>query len=224
MTDRLRLVVFDVDGTLIDSQADILASMTAAFAAIDRPCPERAVALSVIGLSLRIALHRLVPDATEPMLDTMVDAYKGAFHDIRTQGGSQTAPFYPGLRPYLDALAGREDLVLGVATGKSRRGLRALLAAHGLERHFVTTQTADDHPSKPHPAMLKAALSETGVAAVDAVMIGDTSFDIDMAKAAGMTGIAVTWGFHAVSALAHADHVVGSADALSAAVDQSLKG
>ena len=109
--------------------------------------------------------------------------------------GRVTEPLFPGIRELLDTLrAGGWDL--GVATGKSQRGLEHCLATHGLTGHFVTLQTADFHPSKPHPAMLEAALAEAFASAQDAVMIGDTSYDMLMAQAAGVRAIGVAWGYH----------------------------
>lgn len=196
----LKLVVFDVDGTLVDSQADIVRSMEAAFAAAGRAAPGREMTLSIVGLSLDKAIARLAPDAGPDELAKMVEAYKDAY--VRRQASDAAAPLYPGVREVLGRLAARDDWLLGVATGKSRRGLTSVLEAHGLERVFVTEQVSDFHPSKPHPAMLEAALDEAGVTAKDAVMIGDTSFDMDMARNAGVYGIGVSWGYHPVEELA----------------------
>lgn len=218
----LRLVIFDVDGTLVDSQATILAAMQAGFAAVGRLMPERATALSVVGLSLPIALARLAPDALPAEVEAMVQAYKAAFHAQRSAQGVDHAPFYPGMRALLDGLARQDRTLLGAATGKSRRGLAAMIAAHGLDRHFVTLQTADDHPSKPHPAMIAAALAEAGVDPAEAVMIGDTVYDIDMARAAGVPAIAVTWGYHAPEMLRGADRVVTDPAALMQAIDDLI--
>ncbi len=204
---RLRLIVFDVDGTLVDSQAHILASMEGAFALLGRPVPQREAALSVVGLSLPVALRRLAPEVTEAEADAMVEAYKAAFQAIRLSG-RLASPLYPGTRGMLDALLAEDDLLLGVATGKSRRGLDHLIALHGLEGFFATRQVADDHPSKPHPSMLLAALSETGVEAADAIMVGDTEYDIEMGRAAGMRTIGVSWGYHGRDRLSGADIVI----------------
>ncbi|MBC7156681.1 MAG: HAD-IA family hydrolase [Rhodobacteraceae bacterium] len=211
-----RLVVFDVDGTLVDSQRQILASMAAAFALLGRPMPPRAVALSVVGLSLPQALARLMPDVGAADLARMEAEYRAGF-----AGGGEAgqAPLYPGARAALDGLAAREGVLLGVATGKSRRGLNRVLAHHRLAGHFATTQVADDHPSKPHPAMLLAALAETGAA--PGVMVGDTSFDIEMGRAAGFRTIGVAWGYHPVAALhaAGADLVIGGFAELAGALE-----
>ena len=110
-------------------------------------------------------------------------------------------------------------MLLGIATGKSRRGLRAVLEGHGLAGRFVTTQTADDHPSKPHPAMLEACLADTGLDPDDAVMVGDTEYDMEMARAAGMPGVAVSWGYHGPDRLGAATHRIDRIDALPGLLD-----
>ena len=208
MTD-LRLVIFDVDGTLVDSQGDIAASMTAAFGAVRLPVPPRAQILAIVGLSLPRAMAVLAPGADEATHDRMVEAYKAAYMTLRqTKGTAQSSPLYPHVREVLEELHAIPELLLGIATGKSRRGLDKLLDGHGLRHLFVTQHCADDHPSKPHPAMLLAALSDTGVHAARAVMVGDTSFDMDMAAAAGIYGIGVSWGYHDRSRLGAAARVI----------------
>lgn len=219
LTDPLRLVVFDVDGTLIDSQRHIHASMTRAYEAAGLPAPLLSDVLRIVGLSLPEALARLLPDATETLRASVVEGYKASFAQERAQS---LAPLYPGALEAIATLGARADTRLGVATGKSRRGLTHVLAAYGLDDVFVTTQVADDHPSKPHPAMLFAALRETGVAAGDAVMVGDTVYDIEMGRAAGLRTIGVTWGYHAAGALrdAGADRLIGAFEELPAAIDE----
>lgn len=214
----LRLIVFDVDGTLVDSQAHILASMDGAFAAVGRRMPPRAEALSVVGLSLPLALARLVPAAAATEVAAMTEAYKAAFQRIR-QSAEGASPLYPGTREMLDRLAGQEGTVLGLATGKSRRGLEHLIALHDLGRYFVTRQVADDHPSKPHPSMIRAALEETGAGAAQSAMIGDTVFDIEMGWAAGVRTVGVGWGYHRPEMLAGADALIDSWAELPAALD-----
>ena len=130
------------------------------------------------------------------------------------QGGEVSSPFYPHARETLETLHAHPNMLLGVATGKSRRGLDKLIEAHELGGMFVTQQVADFHPSKPHPAMLLEALSETGVDAANAVMVGDTSFDMEMAQAAGITGIGVRWGYHLATRLTAARHMLDSFEAL----------
>jgi len=124
----------------------------------------------------------------------------------------------------LDQLHARDEVLLGVATGKSRRGLDKLIEAHGLEGMFLTQQVSDHHPSKPHPSMIRQALVETGLDAPQAVMIGDTSFDMDMAAAAGVTGIGVSWGYHGREALSAARVVIDSFDTLPSLLDKIWEG
>ena len=221
MTSRpLRLVIFDVDGTLVDSQADILAAMAHAFDRAGHPVPSRDTVLGIVGLSLDVAVARLAP-ALDPGRHTqMVTWYKDAYMELRAKtGAAQSSPLYPGALDAIEALHAIPDVLLGVATGKSRRGLDKLLDAHDLRRYFVTQQVSDHHPSKPHPSMLQAALSETGVAPDCAVMIGDTSFDMEMAHAAGITGIGVSWGYHPREDLHLAARVIDDFSQLPACLD-----
>ncbi|MBY5931407.1 HAD-IA family hydrolase [Tateyamaria omphalii] len=211
----MRLVVFDVDGTLVDSQADIVASMAAAFGAVDVPAPTRQDILGIVGLSLPVAMQTLAPEADH---DRMVAVYKDSYADLRLSNGAASSPLYPGARAALDRLNGRDDILLGIATGKSKRGLEGLIETHGLDGMFVTRQVADFHPSKPHPSMLQAAMDEAGVYAADAVMIGDTSFDADMAQAAGMPFIGVGWGYHPAVRLTGARTVLDDFDDLDDAL------
>ncbi|WP_322866467.1 HAD-IA family hydrolase [Aquicoccus sp. G2-2] len=195
----LRLAVFDVDGTLADSQGEIAGAMHAAFASEALAPPSRAQILAIIGLSLDEAMLTLAPDQDAPCRARLVGAYRHAYSTQRRQNG--VSPLYPGAVAALEALAGDPFLLMGVATGKSKRGVDALIEAHGLERFFVTRQAADFHPSKPHPAMLLAALDEAGVTPGNAVMIGDTRFDMDMARNAGVASLGVSWGYHPAETL-----------------------
>lgn len=218
-TPDLKLVIFDVDGTLIDSQDHIVASMTMAFAASGFPAPARDKVLSIVGLSLPEAVARLLPDQPSGVQDAVVLAYKSSFGPIRA---ASTAPLFPGAMQALTQLQARDDLCLGVATGKSRRGLDHVIRAHGLEGWFLTRQTADDHPSKPHPSMVLQALADTGIAADRAVMIGDTTYDIEMGRAAGVATIGVSWGYHPTDALhaAGAHQVIDDFTELGPALDR----
>jgi phosphoglycolate phosphatase len=113
-------------------------------------------------------------------------------------------PLYPGAADAVAALARRDDVVLGIATGKSQRGVRLVLGHHGLLDRFITIKTADDAPSKPDPGMVLAAMREADVGPDDTTVIGDTVYDIRMARAAGATAIGVTWGYHVRDALREA--------------------
>ncbi|PCJ71594.1 MAG: haloacid dehalogenase [Rhodobiaceae bacterium] len=190
-----KLVVFDCDGTLVDSQHMIVAAMDRAFDVHSLPKLPRAQVLSIVGLSLQEAITALLPEENAATITLVQESYRQAFFHLR-EDPSLHEPLFPGAREALTALAERDDILLGVATGKSRRGLRSILELHDLKGMFATLQTADDHPSKPHPAMLLQAMTETGVAAGDTVIIGDTSFDMVMGVEAGVRPIGVSWGYH----------------------------
>ncbi len=204
------LVVFDCDGTLVDSQHSICTAMVRAFEAVKMTAPDRPAILSVVGLSLPHAMARLLPDAEPDLHDHLTHHYKQAFHALR-RDNAVSEPFYPGIAALIEELhdAGWQ---LGVATGKSDRGLNLCLAHHGVLDRFVTLQTADRHPSKPHPSMLLKAMAETGAAPETTVMIGDTHYDIDMAVAAGVRAIGVGWGYHPPEALLEAGAVAVAMD------------
>jgi phosphoglycolate phosphatase len=215
-----RLVIFDCDGTLVDSQHIIVEAMTRALAGEGLAVPGRAAILGVVGLSLEVAIARLMPGEAESRVRRVAEGYRAAFGVLRADP-AHYEPLYPGIAESLAALGGRDDIVLGIATGKSRRGVDRLLCRFGLERHFLTIQTADDHPSKPHPAMIRAALAEAEVAPAAAVMVGDTTFDMEMARRAGVGAIGVAWGYHPVAELARAGAglIVARGADLLAAID-----
>jgi phosphoglycolate phosphatase len=190
-----RLAVFDCDGTLVDSQANICRAMESAYAAAGLAPPSRAAIRGIVGLSLVEAVAVLAPHEDAAFHVDLAAAYKAAFVRMRAAGELEAEPLYDGLPAALDDFAA-DGWIFGIATGKSDRGLAHLLAHHGLTDRFVTLQTADRHPSKPHPSMLERAMAEAGAAARDTVMIGDTSYDMEMARAAGVRAIGVTWGYH----------------------------
>jgi phosphoglycolate phosphatase len=219
----LQLVIFDVDGTLVDSQNMIVAAQREAFAACGLEPPSRARSLSIVGLSLPEAFTALV--GADGPIEKLAEAYKAAFGRLRADPACEE-PLFPGAEALIARLAARSDVVLGVATGKSRRGVAHILATHGWTDVFATVQTADDAPSKPDPTMLRQALKDTGIQADAAVMIGDTSFDMGMAKAAGLHAVGVSWGYHPVAALreAGADTIIDSFEAFDPVLASAAHG
>ena len=205
----LKLAVFDCDGTLVDSQHSIIASMNAAFDAYDVPRASREAIRRVVGLPLLDAVAYLAPDASQALIASIRDEYSKAWQQLRETEGLDE-PLYPGVTTVLDQLEG-EGWLLGVATGKSRRGLDGTLEKHDILGRFVTLQTADRARGKPHPEMLLQAMAETGAAASQTVMIGDTTFDMEMACNARVMAIGVSWGYHDVEEL----HATGAVDVIN---------
>jgi phosphoglycolate phosphatase len=202
----VRLAVFDCDGTLIDSQINIIRAMASTFDRHGLVPPDAHATRRVVGLSLVEAMQALLPEAEPALHESMAQDYKLAFQRLRADSSLDPEPLYPGVAEGLAYLEAKGWL-LGVATGKSDRGLALALAHHGLTGHFVTLQTADRHPSKPHPAMLRAALAEAGVDAPAATIIGDTVFDMAMGANAGVRAIGVDWGYHEAAELLEAGAV-----------------
>jgi phosphoglycolate phosphatase len=218
-----RLAVFDCDGTLVDSQHSIVSAMHSAFAANGFEKPEPEAVRRVVGLSLVEAISRFLPDADTSTHDRITESYKEAFLSLRTRGEVRE-PLFPGTREGLETLDAAGWL-LGVATGKGSRGLVITLEHHGLAGFFVTLQTADVARGKPNPDMLFRAMAETGADPGATVMIGDTTFDMQMARNAGTRAIGVAWGYHATRELweAGAHIVVNDFGALPKAMENMLE-
>jgi len=197
-----RLAIFDCDGTLVDSHADICRAMEDCFLRARLEPPPREATRRVVGLSLVDAIAQLLPSAEPAFHAELAEEYKRSFHQLRA-GGQIEEPLFDGMLDLLHALEA-EGWLLGIATGKSDRGLRLCLERHGIHGRFITLQTADRHPSKPHPAMIEAALDEAAAEPGLSAMIGDTSYDMAMAKAAGVTAIGVGWGYHDAAELLEA--------------------
>jgi phosphoglycolate phosphatase len=189
-----KLALFDCDGTLVDSGATIHRALADSFARNGHECPPPAEARRVIGLSLTEAMAALLSALTPAEHAGMAEEYKKSFIALRAAGEVEE-PLYEGISQLLDSLEARGWL-LGVATGKSDRGLGHCLRCHGIAERFVTLQTADRHPSKPHPSMVLQAMADAGAAPATTVVIGDTSFDMVMAVSAGASAIGVDWGYH----------------------------
>lgn len=196
--------------------------MQASFAAhgFAEPTPEGV--RSMVGLPLEDAIARLYPDMAPHKIIAVREGYRDVFSDLR-QKGRVHEPLYQGALDALMALE-KSGCLLGVATGKAMRGLVATLKTHQIEDRFVTLQTADLSHGKPNPDMLYKAMSETGAGASTTVMIGDTSFDMEMARNAGTLAIGVTWGYHEVEELkeAGAHRVVDSYAELPGVIESLL--
>jgi phosphoglycolate phosphatase len=196
------LIVLDCDGTLVDSQRAIHAIMTECFTTHGLVAPDIAAVRKIVGLSLDDAIARLQIQPCDTHPSVMSQTYRQVSSRIRKQGAFEE-PLFPGARAAIEHLS-ESGCVLGIATGKSLGGLRNTLASHGLGHFFTTLQTSDQAPSKPHPAMLHQAMRETGAEPHATVMVGDTTYDMEMARAAGTYAIGVGWGYHDATALREA--------------------
>jgi phosphoglycolate phosphatase len=200
-----RLAIFDCDGTLVDSGATIYAALAETFRQNGIALPPPNVCRRVIGLSLIEAMSALVPDASAERHSELAEDYKRAFWTLRAAGQVEE-PLFDGVIELLDALEA-DGWLLAVATGKSDRGLKHCLEQHGIHARFVSLQTADRHPSKPHPSMVLQAIADAGAALETTIVVGDTSFDMAMAAAAGTTPIGAGWGYHEAAELVEAGAV-----------------
>jgi phosphoglycolate phosphatase len=216
----VRFLVFDIDGTLVDSQNLLVAAQEATFAAHGLPPPSRERVLSVVGLSLAETFRVLAgPEGPHAALEA---TYRATFARLVAEP-SLASQLFPGVDALLRDLAARDNHFLGIATGKSQRGVRRLFEAHGWHTLFASVQTADDAPSKPHPAMLEQAMGEVGATPGQTVMIGDSTFDMQMARAAGCRAVGVAWGYCKVDALraAGAQLIVESVEELAAVLAET---
>ena len=191
----LKLCVFDLDGTLVDSQHRIVASMTAGFAAEGQVAPMPDAVRQVVGLPLDVAIKRLAPGIGGLQVERLVEAYRDAYFDP-SNNSDGPEPLFPGTREVLDTLDANGWL-LAIVTGKSRRGLLHVLDSHGIRQRFLSLKSADDGPGKPNPTMLLDAMAEAGCERARTVMVGDTTFDMETAVSARIAGaIGVSWGYH----------------------------
>ena len=204
-----RLAIFDCDGTLVDSGATIYAALKTCLLQHGFDVPPPSVSRRVIGLSLVESMAVLLPDEPAEQHRALAEDYKRAFMAMRAAGAVEE-PLFDGVLDLLDALEA-DGWLLAVATGKSDRGLRHCLEQHGLHARFMSLQTADRHPSKPHPSMVEQAIADAGALPGNTVMVGDTSFDMAMAVAAGAAGIGAAWGYHE-----HDDLIAAGAVAVAA--------
>lgn len=191
----LKLVLFDCDGTLVDSADIIHGSMVATFREAGLPEPAMEATKGIIGLTLDLAIASLLDRPLDAECGRLAERYKEHFIASRHLP-SFSEPLYEGIAELIETLAGRDDVLIGMVTGKSRRGVQRVLETYGFERHFVTIRTADDCPSKPHPAMVLECCAETGIDTASTYVIGDAVYDMQMARSAGARAIGVSWGYH----------------------------
>jgi phosphoglycolate phosphatase len=218
------LVLFDCDGTLVDSQHIIADAMDRTFTQHGLEPPGVARTRAVVGLSLPIAIAGLLEEADHHRAPEMAETYKNQFMALRAMPELRE-PLFPGAKEVLDRLGSRDEVLIGMVTGKSQRGVRAVVGHHGLDGVFHVVRTADDCPSKPHPAMVLEACAETGIDPERALVVGDTSFDMDMAVAAGALPVGVSWGYHPPETLQErgAHCVLDRFDDLDALVDRAFR-
>ncbi|MCQ4629609.1 HAD-IA family hydrolase [Shinella sp. CPCC 100929] len=206
----MRLVLFDCDGTLVDSVGLIHEVMARTFVDFGHARPDVAETKAIIGLTLDIAIARMQgkPHVDDEAL-AMTAHYKAIYGGVRAEAGFQE-PLFPGIADLMARLEREDDLILGAVTGKSRRGLDLIRASHGFEKTFFVSRTADDCPSKPHPGMVTECCSEAGIDAAQTIVVGDAIYDMQMAKAAGAKAMGVAWGYASVPELveAGADYIL----------------
>ncbi len=190
----MKLIVFDCDGTLVDGQHLILDAMQTACRVCETAYPGDEAIRQIVGLSLLEAIEICHPKESEITHHALKDAFVERFQELRLRD-EDDEPLFDGVRDIIEQLHG-EGYMLGVATGKSTRGLIITLKNHGLSDYFLTLNTADDGPGKPHPSMLHNAMRDVGVESKNTLMIGDTTFDIQMALAANVRAVGVSWGYH----------------------------
>ncbi len=217
----MRLIIFDMDGTLIDSVGLIVETVTAAFHAINEPVPTETAIRAVSGITAREAMAIIAPAATPSRVEEIVDSYRSQY---RQRAGTAREPMFQGALDTLNRLQRQKDTVLAVATGKGYQGAVTLLERHKILDRFHSVETPDHNRGKPDPQMIETAMEKAGATRRETVMIGDTVHDIRMAKAAGVKAIGVAWGYHTVFDLneAGADVIVESFAELDAAIDEAL--
>jgi phosphoglycolate phosphatase len=185
------LIIFDWDGTLMDSEAKIVNCFRKAVADVDISYPGDAAVRNIIGLGLKEALDQLLPDFDQPTRQQVVDRYREHFlHQDETE-----MPLFEGVEAGLKQLQS-ENYALAIATGKARVGLERVLQQTRLGEFFISSRCADEAVSKPHPRMVLDILEETGVSAQKAIVVGDTTYDMQMAHRAGTDALAVCYGVH----------------------------
>lgn len=186
-----KLAIFDWDGTVMDSIGRIVSSMQNAAKEIDLPIPDQRDVENIIGLTLPTAAKKLFPQVTKEQISQLLALYKEEY----LFGNKVATPLFDGIIELLEGLT-KQGTLIAVATGKGREGLNRVMAETDTTHYFKATRCGDEGESKPHPEMLEYLLTHFNVAASEAVMIGDTNFDLEMAKNANVDSIGVTFGVH----------------------------
>lgn len=215
----LALIILDLDGTLVDSRALIIQGITVAAKEVGVAAPTDDAIGGIIGLSLERALATLFPDESEQQRALLLEAYRTEALRNRADPNDPESLF-PGTYEFVSDLR-ESGYLLGIATGKAKRGALHFCDRYGMQGWFDTIQTPDTNPSKPHPGMIESALQETGVSRSRTVMVGDTTYDLEMARNAGVFGVGVSWGNHSVRDLedAGADHIVRHMSGLTQVIE-----
>jgi phosphoglycolate phosphatase len=219
----LRLVVFDLDGTLIDSEALIVESVTNAFKSVNEVVPDEGSIRAISGITARDAMAILAPHATPERIEQITASYRSQY---LSGAGLQREPMFKGALEALDRLQKDPQTILAVATGKGHQGAVTVLELHGIAGRFNSIETPTHNRGKPDPQMIETAMLKAGVERSQTVMIGDTVHDMRMAKAAQVGAIGVAWGYHDRTDLlnAGADVVLDRFDELDAAVERLTRG
>lgn len=213
----MRLVIFDLDGTLIDSVALIVETVRNSFSAVDEPVPDEKLIRAISGITARDAMGILSPAASPERVEIILDSYRQHYMQ---HAGVAREPLFAGALDALNRLQTDPETILAVATGKGYRGAVTLLERHDIIGRFHSIQTPDHNRGKPDPQMIATAMERAGAAGDRTVMIGDTVYDMRMAKAAGVGAIGVSWGYHEIEDLRAegADIVIDDFAQLDAAV------
>ena len=196
----MKLALFDCDGTLVDSGRLIHEVMIRTFEHHGHERPHYDATKSIIGLTLDTAIARIMGVEVDDHIRAMMQHYKDIYGPVRQEPGFQE-PLYDGIDEMMAALVAREDVLIGAVTGKARKGLDLIRTAHGFEDIFFVSRTADDCPSKPHPAMVLECCAETGIDPQDTLVVGDAIYDMQMARSAKAGAIGVAWGYSTADAL-----------------------